>query len=55
MLYGTERWVVKKQYVSKMNVAEMRMLRWMCGKTMRDKIRNEHSQDDNGSTNRREN
>ena len=41
MLYGTECWAVKKQYVSKMNVAEMRMLRWMCGKTMKDKIRNE--------------
>ena len=27
MLYGTECWAVKKQYVSKMNVAEMRMLR----------------------------
>ena len=33
MLYGIECWAVKKQYVSKMNVAEMRMLRWMCGKT----------------------
>ena len=40
-LYDTEYWAVKKQYVSKVNVAEMRMLRWMCGKTMRDKIRNE--------------
>ena len=28
MLYGTECWAVKKQYVRKMNVAKMRMLRW---------------------------
>ena len=41
MLYGTKCWAVKKQYASKMNVAEIRMLRWMCGKTRRDKIRNE--------------
>ena len=32
MFYGIKCWIVKKQYVSKMNVAEMRMLRWMCVK-----------------------
>ncbi|KAI8572619.1 hypothetical protein RHMOL_Rhmol01G0213400 [Rhododendron molle] len=41
MLYGTKCWPIKKQQVNKMGVAEMRMLRWMCGKTRRDKIRNE--------------
>ncbi|KAI8559998.1 hypothetical protein RHMOL_Rhmol04G0220700 [Rhododendron molle] len=41
MLYGTESRPIKKQQVNKMSVAEMRMLRWVCGKTRRDKIRNE--------------
>jgi hypothetical protein len=41
MLYGTECWPIKKQQVNKISVAEMRMLRWMCGKTRRDRIRNE--------------
>ncbi|KAM1062010.1 hypothetical protein ACFX14_026297 [Malus domestica] len=39
MLYGTECWAVKHQHVHKMGVAEMMMLRWMCGHTRKDKIR----------------
>ncbi|KAK9140212.1 hypothetical protein Scep_009893 [Stephania cephalantha] len=40
MLYGSECWAVKQQQLHKMNVAKMRMLRWMCGKTRKDRIRN---------------
>jgi hypothetical protein len=41
LLYGVECWPVKNSHVQKMHVAEMRMLRWMCGHTRSDKIRNE--------------
>ncbi|RZC05226.1 Protein RER1B isoform E [Glycine soja] len=41
ILYGTECWTVKSQHENKVGVTEMRMLRWMCGKTRQDKIRNE--------------
>ena len=41
LLYGSECWAFKKEHSMKMGVAEMRMLRWMCGHTRRDKIRNE--------------
>ncbi|RWR94899.1 ataxia telangiectasia mutated family protein [Cinnamomum micranthum f. kanehirae] len=41
LLYGSECWTVKHNHVKKMEVAEMRMLRWMCGITRRDRIRNE--------------
>ncbi|KAL5195414.1 Craniofacial development protein 2 [Glycine soja] len=41
ILYGTKCWAVKSQHENKVGVAEMRMLRWMCGKTRQDKIRNE--------------
>ncbi|WMV56312.1 hypothetical protein MTR67_049697 [Solanum verrucosum] len=41
LLYGAECWPVKNSHVQKMQVAEMRMLRWMCGHTRSDKIRNE--------------
>ncbi|XP_070057641.1 uncharacterized protein [Nicotiana tomentosiformis] len=41
MLYGAECWPVKIAHVQKMKVAEMRMLRWMCGHTRLDRIRND--------------
>ncbi|VFR02670.1 unnamed protein product [Cuscuta campestris] len=41
MLYGAECWAVKKTHVCRLHAVEMRMLRWMCGKTRLDKISNE--------------
>lgn len=41
ILYGVECWLVKK-FIQKMKIAEMRMLRWKCGHSRRDKIRNEN-------------
>ncbi|XP_070018117.1 uncharacterized protein [Nicotiana sylvestris] len=40
MLYGAECWPVNIAHVQKMKVAKMRMLRWMCGHTRLDRIRN---------------
>ena len=34
MVYGAETWAVKKAHEKKMEVAEMQMLRWMCGVTV---------------------
>ena len=41
MLYGAETWAEKKAQEKKLDVAEMRMLRWMSGVTKLDRIRNE--------------
>ena len=41
MMYGAETWAVKKAHEKKLDVAEMRMLRWMSGVTKMDRIRNE--------------
>jgi Reverse transcriptase (RNA-dependent DNA polymerase) len=45
MMYGAECWATKRQHVQKMSVAEMRMLRWICGNTKKDRIRNDDIKD----------
>ncbi|XP_057540595.1 uncharacterized protein LOC130818440 [Amaranthus tricolor] len=45
LLYGTECWSVKKIFQHKMKVTEMRMLRWTCGHTLMDRIRNQEFRD----------
>ena len=40
-MYSAETWAVKKAQGEKLDVAEMRMLRWMSGVTKLDRIRNE--------------
>ena len=41
LVYGAETRALKKAQESKLDVAEIRMLRWMCGVTKLDNIRNE--------------
>ena len=41
MLYGTECWPTKRRHEQQLSIAEMRMLRWFCGYTRRDRVRNE--------------
>jgi hypothetical protein len=45
MLYGAESWATKGQHIQKMSVAEMRMLRWICGHIRKDRIRNDYIRD----------
>ena len=40
VLYGAECWPLKKPHAQRLRVAEMRMVRWMCDFTRRDRIRN---------------
>jgi hypothetical protein len=41
MLYGAEYWPTKRRHVQQLSVAEMRMLRWICGHTRRDRVWND--------------
>jgi len=38
MLYGAECWPTKRRHVQQLSVAEMRMLRWICGHTRMDRV-----------------
>ena len=42
LLHGAETWTTTRGQEARLEVNEMRMLRWMSGVTRRDKIRNEH-------------
>ena len=44
MLYGVECWPTKR-HVQQISVAEIRMLRWICGHTRRDRVRNDGIRD----------
>ena len=41
LMYRAETWALKKAQERKLEVAEMRMVRWMCVVTRLDKIKNE--------------
>ena len=38
MLYGSETWALRLDHVTKLERAEMRMIRWMCGVTLKDRM-----------------
>nr|GEZ49210.1 hypothetical protein [Tanacetum cinerariifolium] len=40
MMYGSECWPITKAQATRVEVAELRILRWICGKTMIDMIPN---------------
>ena len=41
-MYGSETWATMKSQERRLEVNDMRMLRWMYGVTNKDKTRNEH-------------
>jgi hypothetical protein len=41
MLYEAECWPIKRRHIQQLSVAKMRMLRWICGHTRRDRVQND--------------
>ena len=48
LTYGAECWALKMEDETRLKTPEMRMLRMMCGKTLKDKINNEKIRDMTG-------
>lgn len=48
MLYGAKCCPVRNFYIQKLKMAKMRMLRWMCELTRRDRVINEIGQENVG-------
>ena len=46
MTYGADCWAIRKKDENRLHVAEMRMLRWIRGKTRKDHVRNQIIQED---------
>ena len=42
LLYGTETWAGNEADIRTMEVTQVKILRMMCGKSLRDKCMNEH-------------
>lgn len=55
LLYETEWWTIKCSHIDKVGVDEMRMLRWISDKTLKDQILNNTIRAQHEVTNWREN
>ena len=42
LIYGAETWATTKREEERLNVNEMRMLRWSCGVTRKDRVPNKY-------------
>ena len=38
MVYGSERWEMNVDQSARLEWTEMRMVRWMCGASLRDRV-----------------
>jgi hypothetical protein len=45
MLYGAKCWSTKRRHIKQLSVAEIHMLRWICGLTRLNRVRNDDIHD----------